>query len=146
MWTDHVRKLLHYCPNFRDVFPVDKLPRIKPNMSLIINTDVSSRRGSHWVSVYIDEDTLYFFDSYGRSINNFDNPFRRYMNKFSENYKIKTDSRLLQSFFSDSCGYWCIFYIFCKTCNLERFYKYFSVNLAFNEKILGNFFEYFDLM
>lgn len=144
MWTKHISKLLEYCPNFLGVYPCDRIPDIKPFTSMIINTDVSSGPGEHWIAVYIGSKTMYFFDSFGRDIDDFSNPFRNYMKNFSRDYNVKVESRLLQSLFSNMCGYWCIFYIFCRTCRLDSFYKYFSDNLELNDEILKYFFEYFE--
>ena len=144
MWATHVSKLLEYCPNFVGVYPCDKMPDFKPNVSMIINTDTSIGHGEHWLAIYIGSNTLYFFDSFGRDIADFSDPFKSYMKKMTGVFNIKVESRLLQSLFSNTCGYWCIFYIFCRTCRVDRFYKYFSDNLDLNEKIVKYFFEYFD--
>ena len=146
MWSDEIKKLVDYCPGFKGVFALDTLPPIESNMSLIFKTDIAKLPGTHWLAMYVENGNVYFFDSYGRSIEHFGKHFRNHIKNFARDYEIKLDSRLLQSPFSDSCGYWCIFYIFCKTCSIERFYKYFSENLSFNEKILEYFFQYFNSM
>ena len=146
MWADEVKKLVDYCPDFKGVFSLDTLPPIESNMSFIFNTDVANLPGTHWVAVYVKHGSVYFFDSYGRTIKNFGINFQRHIKNFAKDYEINIDSRLLQSPFSDSCGYWCVFYIFCKTCDIDGFYKYFSENLNFNEEILNYFFQYFNLM
>ena len=45
------------------VCPVDKLNLSQPGV-YIVNTDC--HKGRHWVAFYVTEDTLEFFDSYGR--------------------------------------------------------------------------------
>ena len=144
MLTIEVLEPLTYCPNFIGVFPLDKLPEIQPNISLIVNTDIAVEPGSHWVSIFVTRDVVYIFDSFGRSIDNFDDRFRYFVNKFCREYKMYTDSKLLQNPFSNTCGRWCIFYLLCKTCGVN-FFRYFSVNLHFNEKILESIFEYLRL-
>lgn len=142
MFADHISRLMEYCPNFVGVYACDKLPLITPNISLIINTDLSIEPGEHWVAVYIGRNTVHFFDSFGRDLDNFSDPFKKLMIKFSENFKMTSESRLLQNPFNQSCGLWCIYYLLCKTCRVEKYYKYFSENLVNNEVVLKYFFEY----
>ena len=144
MLTKHVSKLMDYVPGFVGVFACDKIPDFKSNISMIINTDKSSEPGEHWVAIYIGRNTIYFFDSIGRDIDGFSDPFRTYIKNMSRDFKVKVESRLLQNFLSNTCGYWCVYYIFCRTCRIDRFYKYFTDDLYLNEKILEYFFEYFD--
>ena len=54
---------------FKDVYASDKLPRIpkQKTLALIANTDPSHKPGQHWVAVFFNKTTVYYFDSYGRS-------------------------------------------------------------------------------
>ena len=62
--TDSVKKLC--IPSFRGVFIRDALPK-KPNKNEcgILNLDDSSGNGTHWVLWYRENDTNFYFDSYG---------------------------------------------------------------------------------
>ena len=53
--------------NFKGVFMRDELTNMKPtnNECMIINIDHSSNEGTHWTSLFIDNGTSYYFDSYG---------------------------------------------------------------------------------
>lgn len=55
---------------FLGTFPCDKLPLELPAsrpLSLVLNTDISTERGSHWQAIVIpNRKTVYFFDSFGR--------------------------------------------------------------------------------
>lgn len=136
MNTELVSKLMELTPGFQGVFPCDHLPNAEPFTSFIVNTDPSAEPGDHWIAIYISEKTLYFFDSFGRKIDDFKDPFKSYMKRFSKNFNVRTDSKLLQFFLSNSCGYWCIYYIYCKFCNVRFMFKIFSNNNLKNEKIL----------
>jgi hypothetical protein len=46
-------------------YPQDKAPIGKTGM-MIVNTDISSGSGIHWVAVYSTVKTIYVFDSYAR--------------------------------------------------------------------------------
>jgi ribosomal protein S19 len=76
MNTNYLIQLLskdHYIKNhFQGVFAADKIPiKVQPPVGLVINTDISSRPGKHWLAVYIDENFIgYYFDSYGYPIKN----------------------------------------------------------------------------
>ena len=52
--------------NFHVVMPDEVKELSKNNFSAILNFQLSSENGSHWVSLYQrDDETLYYFDSYG---------------------------------------------------------------------------------
>jgi hypothetical protein len=49
---------------FRGVYPQDKFP--SKSGYYIVNTDVSTGPGEHWVAVYSTASKLYIYDSFGR--------------------------------------------------------------------------------
>jgi hypothetical protein len=51
---------------FKGVYAVDTIPMNKPGL-FIINTDVSSGDGVHWVGLKITAKRIYVFDSFGRT-------------------------------------------------------------------------------
>ena len=136
MNTELVSKLMECTPGFRGVFPCDHLPKAESFTSFIVNTDPSIESGEHWIAIYISEKTLHFFDSFGRKIDDFPDPFKAHMKEFSKNFNVRTDSKLLQFFLSDTCGAWCIYYIYSKFCNVRFMFKIFSNDNLKNEKIL----------
>lgn len=53
--------------NFLGVFPCDLQPTIKAKtFSLIFNTGDSSTAGEHFVAIFANKRTLYYFDSFGK--------------------------------------------------------------------------------
>ena len=96
--------------NFLGVFSADNLPVIqrKP-CSLVVNTDVSSKPGEHWVSMFIPKrGALEYFDSFGRE------PHIKQHIEFIENNcnEYRFNAASLQSRESSLCGHYCLMYIF----------------------------------
>ena len=79
MNTQFANGLMQLIPGFCGTFPCDMIPRPKPFTSFIVNTDTSAFGGEHWVAVYIARRNFYFFDSFGRTIGQFPDPFKSYM-------------------------------------------------------------------
>lgn len=109
----NTNQIIHCLKNnihFQGCYASDKLPKKIGTLPafFIFNTDPSNKPGSHWVSVVIFEDqTGYFFDSYGRYPTN--KEFINFMNK----HTIKWDynNKQLQGYFSDVCGQYCLLFV-----------------------------------
>lgn len=109
-----------YCKtNFLGVFPRDRLPDIyKYPCSLVLNTHPSIQPGEHWLGLYFDENKKCdFFDSFGFSPAFYG--LYNYINKFS--FNLDFNKNQLQDYESDSCGYYCIFFILLRS-------RHFSLN------------------
>lgn len=141
MNTILVNKEMDGIPGFCGTFACDMIPTITSNISLIINTDPSSKPGKHWIAVYTSINTFYFFDSFGRSIEQFAEPFRSYMRQASAGFNVRTSSHNLQFILSDTCGYWCIFWIYCKFSGV-KILEFFSKDNFQNEIILKDIMYY----
>lgn len=47
---------------FLGVYPADKLPTVREQTALVVNTDTHDREGTHWLAFFIqDQYTLQFF-------------------------------------------------------------------------------------
>ena len=136
MNTSMINKLMQLIPSFKGTFPCDLLPETKSNMSFISNTETSMESGEHWVAVYITEHNFYFFDSFGRSIEDFEDPFKTYMKEASKHFNVYTSSQNLQSIFSDVCGLWCIYYLWSKFSSYKFMFRHFSNDTKSNDQIL----------
>lgn len=89
------------------------VPNAKPRMSFIMNLDPSTKKGSHWVAVYIDarnhgDQSIEYYDSFA------DDPPKRFMEDIKllidkiepETYlKFKVNKIVQQRADSDSCGW-----------------------------------------
>lgn len=92
---------------FRGCFPSDRLlhPYKFPS-AYIVNEDPSDQSGSHWVAIYFKNfDEVYYFDSFARDpVTNIE--------KFLKNYKkVRKNTKIFQSPFSNTCALYCIYFI-----------------------------------
>jgi hypothetical protein len=93
--------------NFKGVFMRDELKTLATsNECLIINTDHSNNEGTHWTSLFIKDNTSYYFDPYGIQ------PMREV-----EDYCNGCDDRFYSSFEIQKmneiiCGHYCIFVLY----------------------------------
>lgn len=125
---------------FGGVFPRDCIPFEFENLpvGIIVNTDSQSEKGEHWVAIIIKKNkTGEYFDPFGLPPLHKD--FIGYLNKVCSNGWIY-NSLTLQHIDSKSCGLFCICYINSRFSgqSFSDFISSFSVNFAFNEKILLN--------
>jgi hypothetical protein len=72
----------------------------------VINTDPTKYGGQHWVAVYVSSPhSVEYFDSYGNTPN-------KNIGSFLDNFShIKRSTFALQGFDTNSCGYYCIYFI-----------------------------------
>ena len=102
---------------FQNVLPFDCLPINPPYPSAnVINTDPLGKPGNHLLSIFYDaKGKCCFFDSFGKSPAFYG----------LENYIFNTATSLefnqiqLQSINSNTCGYYCIYFILLKSRNFE---------------------------
>ena len=93
---------------FCGIYPRDLLPkRLRKRPAIvIINTDVSTGLGEHWVVVYIGLSSAEYFDSYGLNIQTRDvlSFIQRHCNTYVYN------DRVIQHIYSQKCGLYCLYY------------------------------------
>lgn len=53
---------------FKGVFSSDRIPEFKSKEMAIVNLDGSNKSGSHWVAFYKENNNLWIYDSFGRSV------------------------------------------------------------------------------
>jgi len=118
---------------------------IKPNQMCIVNIDDIHNRGTHWVCCFKRNNQSIFFDSFGL-------PAPTDIRKFLGKPKIIYNSSILQDASFDSCGYWCLFYLFfMKNSKISiknellhnQFCAKFGNNTKLNEKKLEDIFNNF---
>lgn len=101
-------------PGFLGAFAYDALPpRQDGDFSLVINTEVASKPGAHWIALVKKGKLMYFLDSYGRNVKHFTFPtgFKETILKYIGDSKWKFNPLLLQQFTSNVCGEYCIYFI-----------------------------------
>ena len=89
---------------FNGVYSRDNLSKIK-NGTYIINLDEYSDIGTHWVALWVNNNNVTYFDSFGVE------HIPKEIIKFIENRNIKTNIFRIQAHDSIMCGYFCIEFI-----------------------------------
>lgn len=96
--------------NFIGCFPSDKIPKItKYPCSLIINSEKSTHPGSHWLSVFLDEEFSLYFDSFGLPV--LENDIFYFLKENSCSKNVIFNKLCIQDIESVSCGLFCISFI-----------------------------------
>lgn len=92
-------------------FSSDRLPSpstIGKNSALIVNFDEHFKPGSHWLCIYVNSQRVpEYFDSFGLW------PIKSNLLKFVKgiNNNFLYSNTKLQSFTTNSCGYYCLYYL-----------------------------------
>ena len=89
---------------FNGVFSRDNLQKIKDE-AYIINLDEYCDIGTHWVALYIQNNDVTYFDSFGVE------HIPKEIKTFIGNKNIKTNIFRIQAYDSIMCGYFCIGFI-----------------------------------
>ena len=115
-----IQKYYQNEPKFNGVYSRDNLPKIKDG-AYVINLDEYSDIGTHWVALYVQNNDVTYFDSFGVE------HIPKEIRTFIGNKKIKTNTFEIQAYDSIMCGYFCIgFMLAGKT--LTEFTNLFSPN------------------
>ena len=126
---------------FAGVFAADTLPSNLSNLPkfLIVNSDVHSGPGQHWLALYIPEKgPSEFFDSLGLSPKHYLKSFEQFLINYGPKY-IYSNKRL-QNYDSNTCGLFVLYYVIlrCKGYNMQDIVNHFSSNLAQNDILALN--------
>ena len=131
-----IQKYYQNEPRFNGVYSRDNLPKIKDG-AYIINLDEYSDIGTHWVALWVNNNNVTYFDSFGVE------HIPKEIYKFIKNKNIKTNIFRIQAYDSIMCRYFCIgfidFMLAGKT--LTEFTNLFSPNnFKKNDDIILNYF------
>ena len=99
-----IQKFYQNEPRFNGVFSRDNLPKIKDG-TYIINLDEYSDIGTHWVALYVHNNNVTYFDSFG--VEHIPKEIRTFIN----NKNVKTNIFKIQEYDLIMCGYFCIRFI-----------------------------------
>ena len=95
---------------FCGVFAANELPYQLPYSLAIVNCCNADREGIHWLAIcQEDDDTLEFFDSFGLPPDMYN-----LTENLPETTAISYNSRQLQSYYSEVCGHYCLYYCYFK--------------------------------
>ena len=92
-------------PKFNGVYSRDNLPNKIKNGAYIINLDEYSDIVTHWVALYVLNNDVIYFDSFGVE------HIPKEIKTFISNKNIKTNIFRIQAYDSIMCGYFCIGFI-----------------------------------
>ena len=136
MNTIEISRLMHMTPNFAGVVPCCEIDQFKKEdvVGLIVNTDPHDKPGEHWVALYKEGERLSFFDSFGRRMEEFEEPFASIMRDFSSRLQVTSNRMQYQNIFTDTCGLWSIYYILTRVWNVS--FSGFTNDTFENEKEL----------
>ena len=104
----------------------------------IINRDEYEPTGTHWIALYVNDNNVTYFDSFGVE------HIPKEIKKFSGNKNIITNIYRIQTYESITCGYFCIGFIdfMLKGKSLLEFTNLFSPNdYEKNDKIRLKYFQ-----
>ena len=104
---------------------------------LVINLDEYSDTGTHWVALYVNNNCVTYFDSFGLE------HIPKEIKTFINNKNIKTNIFRIQAYDSIMCGYFCIGFIdfMLAEKTLTEFTNLFSQNsFKKNDDIILNYF------
>ena len=132
----------HILKNFAGVFAADTLPSNISHLPkfLIVNSDVHSGPGQHWLALYIPaQGPSEFFDSLGHSPKQYLASFEQFLINHSPQY-IYSNKRL-QNYGSDTCGLFVLYYVIlrCRGYTMQDIVNNFSTNLAQNDILTLHF-------
>ena len=91
-------------PDFNAIYSRDSLSRIKDE-AYIIDLDEYFDIGTHWIALYVQNNDVTHFDSFGAE------HIPKEIRTFIGNKNIKTNIFRIQAYDSIMCGYFCIGFI-----------------------------------
>ena len=100
-----IRKYYENKPRFNGVYSRNNLPKIIKNGPYVINLDEYANVGTHWIALYVKNNEVIYFDSFGVE------HVPKEIKKLIGNKDIKTNIFRIQAYNSIMCGYFCIGFI-----------------------------------
>ena len=99
-----IQKYYQNEPRFNGVYSRDNLPKIKVGV-FVINLDKYSNIGTHWVALYVRNNDIAYFDSFGVE------HIPEETKAFIGNKNIQKKIFRIETYDSIMCGYFCIGFI-----------------------------------
>ena len=92
-------------PKFNGVYSRNNLPKIKDG-AYVINLDEFKSIGTHWIALYMHDNDIIYFDSFGGE------HISKEVKKFRGNKNIIINIYRIQAYDSIMCGYFSIGFIY----------------------------------
>ena len=112
----------------------------RPYYTFISNTEEHDENGEQWCAWVVKDDTVCFFDSFGRSPN--DETLPKYFKDIVKKFKIvRYTNYRVQDWSSKACGYFCIHFIYVLSLGLDYkdFLNDYSRDFEKNDSVAFNF-------
>lgn len=123
---------------FKGVYSSDVFANLKIDDGIcVVNSDVSSQPGQHWICIYINKNTIELFDSSGKIL--FPKSYLQTFLNNNKNKEVKFNNQSIQNPDSDLCGqYCCLFALYkAKKKSFESFLNLFDKqNHIENDKLV----------
>ena len=131
IYIDHLMKAISL--SFHGTFSLDNIPTFEEEtFSVIVNLSKVGEKGSHFIALFILENEIWYFDSFGTlQINTI-------IEKYIKNIKKIYTKNQIQGPLSSHCGFFCISFILCIENKItpKIFFKMFHKNkLYINDNI-----------
>lgn len=128
-----------------NVYSADEFSQLKViNGICVVNNDISTQPGQHWLCIYMNKNTIELFDSSGKML--FPKIFlKKFLdNNVNKNIKIKFNNQMIQNPDSNLCGQYCCLFALAKAKkkSFEAFLKMFDKNNSIkNDKLVVKLFK-----
>ena len=145
-YTDELEHCLWNDPHVRQVFggvlAMDKLPRVQVPQHqrvFIINSDISSLPGRHWLLVYLQPDHAEFLDSLGLGPYHYASELSDFI--FNNREKCTFNTLQLQCIDSLTCGYYCLYYAIYRSRGMsqQNILATFTQDCKYNDSLVTDF-------
>jgi len=114
-----------------------KVPHNHKEALFIYNLEPSYMNGSHWVSSYVKDNVINYFDSFGMP------PFEEIVDHAKKkNLTLLHQNQQIQNLYSSSCGYFCLYFLneIHKRVDYFDLLQVFSFDTNENEKFIEKYF------
>ena len=104
----------------------------------IYNLEPHYMSGSHWVTTYVRDGTINYFDSFGMP------PFQELVNHAKEkNLNLLHQNQQIQNLYTTTCGYFCLYFLneMHKGVDYSDLLQVFSFDTEENEKFIEDYFS-----
>ena len=105
MTNFEIQKYYQNEPRFNGVYSRDNLPKLKDG-AYVINLDEYSHIGTHWLALYVRNNDITYFDSFG--VEHIPKEIKTFIGRPSS---IKTNIFRIKAYDPIMCGYFCIGFI-----------------------------------
>ena len=136
-----IKKYKETLNTFLGCYPSDEIPKFpKPSdhgaRAFICNTDPKTKPGSHWVSFFIEGETVEFFDTYGRSPKSWS--FPKSLGEHIKDRRCYFNTNIVEGFYDNTCGNFCIYMIVqrCRGFSFDSILLSFTGNVDVNRNIV----------